>query len=57
MVGIKGKCKFPFTYKGNSYHSCTRTGYNDVPWCITTKGNGNWTECKLHCINNKGKLK
>ena len=47
MVGINGECKFPFTYGNIVYETCTTmNSTNNVPWCLTTKGNGDWTACK-----------
>jgi len=44
-------CKFPFTYKGKSYDSCTGDGAKDFTWCAHNKDytSGNegvtWEKC------------
>jgi len=36
-------CKFPFTYHGKTYNSCTSVNH-DQPWCYTTNA-GKWGNC------------
>ena len=48
-------CVFPFNYKNEQYHGCTRAdkngGYTDPPWCaFKVKANGdmsNWDRCDV----------
>jgi len=41
-----GKCKFPFTYKGNTYNECTEVGH-EQPWCsIDSTYRGRWGNCQ-----------
>jgi len=47
-VGGGSCCKFPFTYKGKQYHSCTHDGPNGLLWCATTSNfdkDGLWGRC------------
>ena len=54
-VGYFRKCQFPFAYRGKTYHECTAEDNDGVLWCLTTKGNGDWTQCKSKCSISKGK--
>lgn len=46
-------CKFPFTYKGVTYESCTTVDHCR-PWCYTgetaTNGEGHWGNCGENCL-------
>jgi len=44
-------CKFPFTYKGNTYKRCTPVDYGRN-WCYTTKPD-KWGHCPV-CIPTTG---
>lgn len=56
-VGYDRKCQFPFAYRGKTYHECTAEDNNGILWCLTTKGNGDWTKCKSKCsIGNSKKI-
>ena len=50
LQGSKGKCVFPFTYKGNTYNSCLKTGdTTKAGWCSWDAGyipdSGRWGYC------------
>lgn len=39
------QCAFPFTYNGETYHTCIYDGL-DQPWCSTTSNyEGYWGNC------------
>jgi hypothetical protein len=41
----KSKCKFPFTYNGKTYHTCTTAGKSKYEsWCMT-ENPGTWAYC------------
>ena len=41
----KGCCVFPFTYKGKTYHSCTKIGHHS-PWCsLSANYDKKWGHC------------
>ena len=54
---VKGRdCVFPFTYRGQSYSSCTTTeSDNGAAWCATEVDSAGavvhskWQDCKPEC--------
>ena len=43
---------FPFKYKGKTYSTCTNKNKhvtNNLPWCYTNEGRGNWGNCDETC--------
>ena len=49
-------CRFPFSFQGKLYHSCTKDhSENGQPWCaiqVDDRGiviNGKWGDCDLGC--------
>ena len=54
-------CVFPFTYRGQSYSSCTTAeSVNGAAWCATevdssgTVVHNKWQDCETECPRNDG---
>ena len=53
--GGYGPCKFPFTYKNETFRACTEAGgYEGKPWCAyEVKADGvfkKWGYCDKNCV-------